>query len=302
MNNVITQNQLTHQLRQLDLKEGDIVNIKASIKSIGNLENGPQTLLDSLLEVVGLSGTIVTDSFLKTNPIFILPLRLPLSEPTSPSYAGAMANIILKNPKVFRSNHPIQKFAVIGKHASTLINQFDLNPVPYGLLNQMAELGGKNLRIGPEDKVVGVGTTHIAIENLKYRQKRIPRGIRFVNTNGQIAIFKENWANGCPKGFNDLLLIHKQNGNFISDGLLGETIAQLSYMSKTLQTEMEILSTQPNSFLCKDPYCVSCRTTWNFNKNNVIQMLFKCISAGKFKKAIELVMLQIFGVWHPRKK
>lgn len=301
MNYIITQQQLTKELKELGLRNGDIVNIKASIKSIGRMENGPQTLLDSLLEVVGSDGTIVTESFLNTRPIFVVPVKLPISTHESSSYAGAFANAILSHPNVFRSIHPIQKFAAIGKHAKILINQFDSNPIPYGLLNHMAEMGGKNLRIGPDDKVIGVGTTHVAIETLNYKQKRIPKGIRFVNSESKTSVYKENWANGCPKGFNNLLSIHKQNGNFMSEGLLGETKAQISLMKKTLQTEMELLSVRPDAFLCKDPFCISCRTTWSFNKNQKTMIFLKCLKFGQFRKAMELLIIHLFGVWHPRK-
>ena len=57
----LTKQDLVRDLKHLGIGSGDLLNVKASIRSIGELDGGADTLIDALLEVVGSDGTIVTD-------------------------------------------------------------------------------------------------------------------------------------------------------------------------------------------------------------------------------------------------
>ena len=86
--------QLVDQLKSLSIKEGDILHVKVSAKSLGPVEGGVQTLLDALLAVVGSSGTLVVDAFLKP---FFLPMSdseaKMISDVDSPTYTGVFNNL-----------------------------------------------------------------------------------------------------------------------------------------------------------------------------------------------------------------
>ena len=50
---MITKNDLIRDLRQLGVVRGDTLNLKVSMKSIGDIDGGANTLIEALMEVVG---------------------------------------------------------------------------------------------------------------------------------------------------------------------------------------------------------------------------------------------------------
>ena len=63
MSKQITKEDLITDFKKLGVKRGDFLNVKCSLKSIGDVVGGAKTLIDALLAVVDTEGTIVTDSF-----------------------------------------------------------------------------------------------------------------------------------------------------------------------------------------------------------------------------------------------
>ena len=169
----VTKDRLVADLKNLGVRPGDLLNVKVSLKSVGYVEGGPNTLIDALLEVVGPEGTLVSDSFVNVYP---LPLSKKnakkISDRWTPSYAGAVANAMIKYPNAFRSLHPVQKFVAIGAMAEELTQNHTPDSYAYDVLRVMCETGGRNLKLGTDEKVVGVGTTHVAIGALGFHQKR----------------------------------------------------------------------------------------------------------------------------------
>ena len=55
--NIVTLKRLTQDLQSLGVQKGDLLYIHSSLKSVGWLENGPETLIHALLTVLGEEGT-----------------------------------------------------------------------------------------------------------------------------------------------------------------------------------------------------------------------------------------------------
>ncbi|PID92372.1 MAG: AAC(3) family N-acetyltransferase [Bacteroidetes bacterium] len=262
----ITKDRLIRDLKELGVKEGDSLNLKISMKSIGYVEGGPNTVIEALREVVGESGTLVAESFVSSHHLSTLRKKTILSEPDSPSYAGAIANAMIKYPGVYRSSHPIQRFTVLGARAKELSENHTPDSYAYDILRVLAETGGKNLKIGADGKVIGVGTTHVAIGLLGLKQK-IPReGIHYKDKDGNIRLFKRTWAGGCEKGFSNFVPLYENANAFIKVGKVGEAETTLSDMRKTLDLELDIMKKDPGFFLCDNPKCIDCRYSWPFSK------------------------------------
>ncbi|MDD2286587.1 MAG: AAC(3) family N-acetyltransferase [Paludibacter sp.] len=273
---------LIDDLIAIGVEEGDLLHLKVSIRSVGQIENGAKTLVEALLETVGENGTIVVDSFVTMYP---LPLskknREIVSNSDSPSYAGVFANEVIKHPDMHRSLHPVHRFAAIGKDAKELTQKHTSKSNAYGLLKDMIERGAKNLTIG--DRVIGVGTTHIAFEMAGIKQKRIPNfGVNYIDKNGNLKLFKCNWDNGgfCSTGYWNFLPLYEKNNGIIERGKIGNATSILTDMKKTLEIEVSILKENPQFFMCNRPYCKECRVSWNVSDNKYLTFLYNRIRYG----------------------
>ncbi len=284
-------------LTTLGLKRGDLVNVKASLKSIGFVEGGIKTLLDALLEVVGEEGTIVTESFVRTYRSKREAKKNIVTQST-PSYAGALANEILNRPNVFRSTHPVQKFAAIGAQAESLMKKHTPDSRPYDVLREMIFSGGKNIRIGGLDKVVGVGTTHVAVDYLKLQQKREASYIYFYK-NSSLQCFKPDWVNGCQILFNNLIELFEKKNAIISKGKVGNADAMLTEMKQTYDIEIDLLKNSLDSFRCNNPSCILCNIGWKHTKTNLHGTVISLLKEKKYGLTYRAFQMYFVNKYQP---
>jgi len=271
----ITKNCLVADLKDLGVRSGDLLNIKVSLKAVGYVKGGPNTLIDALLEVIGPDGTIVSDSFVNVYP---LPLSKKnakkISDRWTPSYAGAVANAMIKYPNAFRSLHPVQKFVAIGAMAEDLTQNHTPDSYAYDVLRVMCEIGGRNLKLGTDEKVVGVGTTHVAIGMIGFHQKRVRAGVNCRNEKGKTVTFERNWSGACAEGLINFIPLYREAGAILSEGKVGCAESKITDMRKTLNVELEALSKDPTFFFCSDPACVGCRLTWDFSTGSRLSVRY----------------------------
>ena len=299
----VTKQKLVEDLKALGVRAGDLLNVKASLGSIGFVEGGADTLVEALVEAVGPAGTIVTDSFVDVFPLSQLrkdPAKL--STETTPSYAGALANAMIRHPQSFRSRHPVQKFSAIGGRAAELMAGHGKLNYPYGVLKVMAEQGARNLKIGTDEKVVGVGTTHVAIGLLDYRQKRLVRGVNFVNETGTVELYERDWVGGCGQGFNNFIEEYRSRGAIINEGRVGAAPSKITDMRMTLDIELEILKEQPEFFKCGNPACFECRTSWDHRSNRPFKFVFQNMMKHRFDVLYQYALLLWRGKWYQSRR
>lgn len=298
--NKISKASLIEDIKKAGIDRGDILNLKISLKSIGWVQGGAKTVIDAFLEVIGDEGTIVTDSFVNVKDYKYLTKNIFLTDDYTPSYAGAVANAMLKHPHVKRSKHPVQKFAIIGKLAEDFALKHGPESYAYDVLRRMAQMGAKNVRLGNRDKVVGVGTTHVAIGLLGFQQKRLKYGVHYLE-NQKEKLFLVNWAGGCVAGFNKLLPQYRKIGAFLYEGQVGEAEIIVSDMQKTLEWEISEGKKKPSFFFCDNPACIDCRLTWKFSQGNLVKVMWENIKLGKFDYAFYALKLYFRGKYQPDK-
>jgi len=116
---VITKPYLMDEFRALGLRAGDTVFIHSSYSSLGKtpggVEGGPQTVIEALLEIIGLEGTLIMPTF---NYDFLR--GTPWDIRTTPSQMGVLTELVRTDPRAKRMFHPIYSMAAIGKHADEL--------------------------------------------------------------------------------------------------------------------------------------------------------------------------------------
>jgi aminoglycoside 3-N-acetyltransferase len=268
---MLTKQQLRQQLKLLGIEPGDILNMKVSMRSMGEVEGGANGLIETLLDLVGPRGTLVADAFV---PVYPLPLSVPdaakVSKCDTPTYAGAFASAMIAYPGSLRSPHPVQKFAVLGALAPKWAPAHTASSRPYALLHEAAKAGAKNIKIGSDIQVPGVGTTHVAIEVLGLKQARPRQGVNFLADDGSIKLFERNWAGGCRRGWRKLYPHYRRAGAMLAENNVGNTPAKCSSMSKTLAVELDLLGRDPRAMLCDWAGCKGCRVDWEFSNGNLL--------------------------------
>ncbi len=281
---MIEKETLIQAIKEAGIEKGDLLNLKVSLKSIGKISGGPQTLIDAFLDVVGEEGTLVSDAFVETQ--FKSENQRKVVNDDTPSYAGAVANTMIKHPDSYRSKHPIQKFIAIGREARKLTENHKKGDFAYGVLKEMVNKKGKNIKIGPEEKVPGVGTTHIVLCEEGFEQDKIKKGVYYENKEGQIQFFEVNWVGGCGFGFNNLMPLFKKKGAVLADVPIGNTRLKVTDLEQTYAIEKKHLKEDPTSILCDDPGCISCRLSWSFSDTSYFKFILQHLFRGKFKKAL----------------
>lgn len=155
-------------LGKLDINPGDIIILHASLSSFGYLVGSEQTLIETLVETIGINGTLIMPSqtinlsppetwqYPPVPPEWYNDIRkyTPAYNPkkTISTSIGIVSNYFCMYPDVIRSDHPLYSFAALGKYASYLMSNHNLD---YGLgpdspLGKMYNLNSKVLMLGTD--------------------------------------------------------------------------------------------------------------------------------------------------------
>lgn len=142
-----TKNQLKDQLKNMGLAGNETILIHSSMKSIGEVEGGADTVLDALIEYFEdgllLFPTHTWKNVNADNPMF--------DYRTTPSCVGLLTNMFMKREGVIRSLHPTHSMAGIGREAVVYLEGEENNNTPCtpgGCYDKLKECGGKILLIG----------------------------------------------------------------------------------------------------------------------------------------------------------
>lgn len=158
MQSQLTAEILTDDLRRLGVRSGDDLMIHASLRAIGPLEGGPDTLLDALEHVVGADGTLlmilgaeIEHDWVNKLPEAERPALLaeaPLFDPdTAPAFheVGYFAEVFRRCPGTLATNNPCGRFGARGRNAQELLMDAPWNDYygPGSPLDRLCQQGGR---------------------------------------------------------------------------------------------------------------------------------------------------------------
>ena len=109
----ISKEMIKEGLTALGIKPGMKLMVHSSLKSFGEVENGADTVLDALFEIVTEEGTIMMPSFNHGKPYNEGDIYDPL---TTPTVNGLIPETFRKRKGVSRSINPTHPFAAWGKN------------------------------------------------------------------------------------------------------------------------------------------------------------------------------------------
>lgn len=138
---------LKKQLQEMGLQSTDTVLIHSSMKAIGEVEGGADTVLDAWMEYF-TEGLLL----LPTHTWAFMNQEHPVFHPeTDDSCVGLLTNLFRKRPGVVRSLHPTHSMAAYGKQAEEYIaGEENCNTpcTPGGCYDRLRQAGGKILLVG----------------------------------------------------------------------------------------------------------------------------------------------------------
>ena len=160
-------------LKVQGIERGDTIMLHSSLSKMGLVDGGADTVIRSVLEVIGQEGTLAMPSFpgfgfnidyLKTGPVFDVR--------NTPSRMGIITETFRKMPGVKRSLHPTEPVCALGPKADLITKDHfgQLTPYssssPFGKLN---ELNAKVLLLGVDlDILSNLHTLEDAVTDFKF--------------------------------------------------------------------------------------------------------------------------------------
>jgi len=140
----LTSKRLLSGFQNLCVKAGDTLLVHSSYKSLGEVDGGPQAVIDALLEALGEDGTLLMPTF-----NFDFCKGVDWDVRLTPSQMGYMTNLARRDPRASRVFHPIYSFAVIGKYAEAFGNlRYKSSYGENSAFAKLRELNGKIMVIG----------------------------------------------------------------------------------------------------------------------------------------------------------
>lgn len=109
----VVKSDIARAVKELGITQGDIVLVHSSMKSMGYVEGGPDTVIDAFLEVLGDEGTLVMPTLIQTD--FANAYRDWHLD--RPSDVGLLTEVFRKRHNAKRSDQATHSVAAIGKDA-----------------------------------------------------------------------------------------------------------------------------------------------------------------------------------------
>lgn len=139
--------QLKDQLESMGLKGDETILIHSSMKAIGAVDGGADTVLDAWMEYFKDGLLLLPTHTWKTvnadNPVY--------NPQTTPSCVGLLTNMFMKREGVIRSLHPTHSMAGYGKNAAEYLAGEEYNNTPCtpgGCYDRLKDVSGKVLLVG----------------------------------------------------------------------------------------------------------------------------------------------------------
>lgn len=262
----VTRSMIVDGLRRLGICPGDVLLVHSSMKSLGQVDGGPETVVGAMLEAVGPEGLFILPTFSST---FIRPdsgqAEHAYDPATTPSRVGLITNTARQRPDAHRSRHPTHSLTAIGSRAEDfaadgedLYRTFDRTG-PYG---RLVLWEAKILLLGC---TMAANTTFHAVEDwleLPYIAARRGRCLvaRKDGTNIPVEV------TFCPGGHRDFYFKDRRtkievvlrNAGVVTDGLVGQAPSMLMPARQCVSVTARHMESDPAVLLCDDEACAFC--------------------------------------------
>ena len=252
----LTFEDLISGFNDLELKKGDSLIVHSSLRILGPVEGGAETIINALLEVIGTKGNLMFPTFNYTRP-----LPVPYFDPlATPAKTGILAELGRKRPGSLRSLHPTHSVAVIGPDAE-LITKDHLSCRACGIgspIDLLAQMGGKVLLIGvtqTTNTTIHIGEEYAGVQKVSWYEE-LPY-IKILKPDGTIVSHRIDTSPSCGSAFDALEYPLRKNGQ-IKGAMIGNAKCKIMKGSDVINRVVEMIREQPDILLCSWKSCVPC--------------------------------------------
>ena len=116
---MVTRKDVFNTLKELGVDNGDVLLFHSSLKSLGQVENGADDVIDGALDAVGKDGTLVAPTLVQKD---FANAYKNWNKLTSPSDVGLITETFRKRQNALRSDQATHSVSAIGKMAEFLTN------------------------------------------------------------------------------------------------------------------------------------------------------------------------------------
>ena len=125
----VTKSMLVHDLQRLGLDTGDVVLVHSSLRHLGNVVGGAETVVDALLESVGHTGTVIFPTLTGTERDG--PQDPPVMDVRStPCWTGRIPETARHRSIAIRSLHPTHSVSALGEAADRYASGHEMGHTP----------------------------------------------------------------------------------------------------------------------------------------------------------------------------
>jgi len=139
---------IAKDLLALGVRRGGLLLVHSSLKSLGKVPGGPETVILGLLEALGPEGTLLLPALSYS---FVTPQAPVFDVRSTKSCVGAIPEHFRTRNGTLRSVHPTHSVAATGPRAHELLDDHldDSTPVgPHSAFRKLRDLGGQLLFLG----------------------------------------------------------------------------------------------------------------------------------------------------------
>jgi len=252
----LTKQQLVNALREVGIEPGDSYIVHSSYKSLGEVEGGPEAVIDALIEAVGPTGNLALPTFNYTRNI-----AEPYFDPkVTPCRTGIIPELGRKRPDAVRSLQPTHSMTVIGPDAVELTrDHMSFRTVgPGSPIDRLMKMGGKVFLLGvtnTSNTMVHLGEEYAGTPKVSWFE--VPTFAPVLMPDGSIVSHEIDTSTSCSHGFDAVEPVLRTYGD-VRDLQVGGSRWMLMLGTDVVKRVVEMIGEQPDVLLSHHADCRPC--------------------------------------------
>lgn len=147
---MFTKEMLKHQMEAMQIPQNSVIHVHTSLKAVGEVDGGGETVLQALIEyVTGKGGLLTVPTHTWANLHKNVPYTLDMT--SAETCIGTLPSLAVAHPDGFRSAHPTHSMVAFGNGAEAFVKgeeRFETPTDPDGCYGKIYQSGGYILLLG----------------------------------------------------------------------------------------------------------------------------------------------------------